>query len=104
MEKLPREVVVSWFRERVLEGLGLLEPPVLAVQRANREGAKPETRHWQARVPRTSRVVRVSQQLRPGQDRSEVILFPSPGDNYLCSIRKHLPAQNVEFSVKKQKF
>ncbi|XP_043965426.1 inhibin alpha chain isoform X1 [Gambusia affinis] len=80
MEKLPREVVVSWFRERVLEGLGLLEPPVLAVQRANREGAKPETRHWQARVPRTSRVVRVSQQLRPGQDRSEVILFPSPAD------------------------
>ncbi|XP_023185076.1 inhibin alpha chain isoform X1 [Xiphophorus maculatus] len=79
-EKLPRGVVESWFRKRILEGLGLLEPPVLAAQRANRDGAKPETRQWQARVPGTSRVVRVSQQPSPGQDRSEVILFPCPAD------------------------
>ncbi|XP_005813982.1 inhibin alpha chain isoform X2 [Xiphophorus maculatus] len=82
-EKLPRGVVESWFRKRILEGLGLLEPPVLAAQRANRDGAKPETRQWQARVPGTSRVVRVSQQPSPGQDRSEVILFPCPDASWV---------------------
>ncbi|KAM4710627.1 inhibin alpha chain [Anableps anableps] len=73
-EKLPRGVVVSWFRERLLEGLGLLEPPLLVEQKPNWEGAKP------ARVPRTSRAVWVSQQPSPGQDISEMILFPSPAD------------------------
>ncbi|KAM4537899.1 inhibin alpha chain [Fundulus diaphanus] len=76
-EKLPRGVVVSWFRERVLEGLGLLEPPLIE-QRPNRERAKPETRHRQPRVPRTSRAVRVSHQTSPDQDISEMILFPIP--------------------------
>ncbi|MEQ2207467.1 hypothetical protein XENOCAPTIV_012830 [Xenoophorus captivus] len=43
-EKLPRGVVVSWVWERVLEGLGLSEPPLIIEQRPNQERAKPEDR------------------------------------------------------------
>ncbi|MED6253029.1 hypothetical protein ATANTOWER_021000 [Ataeniobius toweri] len=76
-EKLPRGVVVSWVWERVLEGLGLSEPPLIIEQRPNQERAKPEVRRQQARVPRTSRTVRVGHETSPDQDISEMILFPS---------------------------
>ncbi|MEQ2288721.1 hypothetical protein AMECASPLE_025679 [Ameca splendens] len=77
-EKLPRGVVVSWVWERVLEGLGLSEPPLIIEQRPNQERAKPEVRRQQARVARTSRTVRVGHETSPDQGISEMILFPSP--------------------------
>uniref|UniRef100_A0A3Q2CWX5 Inhibin alpha chain n=1 Tax=Cyprinodon variegatus TaxID=28743 RepID=A0A3Q2CWX5_CYPVA len=72
-EKLPRGVVVSWFRERVLEGLGLLQPPLFIEHSPNQERTRREARHRQARVPQTSRP-----QSSLHHHPSELILFPSP--------------------------
>lgn len=77
-EKLPRGVVVSWFRERVMEGLGLLQPPLFIEHSPNQERTRREARHRQARVPRTSRP-----QSSLHHHPSELILFPSPGEKWL---------------------
>ncbi|XP_036395917.1 inhibin alpha chain [Megalops cyprinoides] len=73
-EGLPRAVVLDWFKQRVLEGLGLEGPPVpheepLAGTRAE---APPEH-------PASARVGRAAWEERrgPQQDASRVILFPS---------------------------
>ncbi|XP_036947486.1 inhibin alpha chain isoform X1 [Acanthopagrus latus] len=69
-EELPREAVVSWFRERLLEGLGLEEPP-------DGETAQPGARQAPRRAPRTSRTAWVNHGTSPDQDTSQIILFPS---------------------------
>ncbi|KAE8278506.1 Inhibin alpha chain Precursor [Larimichthys crocea] len=49
-EELPREAVLSWFKERVLEGLGLEEPPPTTAP----DTAQPEeSRRATRRAPRT---------------------------------------------------
>ncbi|XP_074482844.1 inhibin alpha chain [Sebastes fasciatus] len=68
-EELSREAVLSWFRERVLEGLGLEEPPLTTAQ--------PEARRAPRRAPRTSRTAWVNHQTSPTQETSQIILFPS---------------------------
>nr|XP_019967957.1 PREDICTED: inhibin alpha chain [Paralichthys olivaceus] len=78
-EELCREAVLSWFSGRVLEGLGLDEPPVASAQgpdvgTAQREGA----RHVHVRAPRASRTTRVDHRTSPTEDKSQIILFPSP--------------------------
>ncbi|XP_036947488.1 inhibin alpha chain isoform X2 [Acanthopagrus latus] len=72
-EELPREAVVSWFRERLLEGLGLEEPP-------DGETAQPGARQAPRRAPRTSRTAWVNHGTSPDQDTSQIILFPSSGE------------------------
>ncbi|XP_067438990.1 inhibin alpha chain [Thunnus thynnus] len=77
-EELSREVVLSWFRERVLEGLGLEEPPVDTVVRGpDRDMAGPEERHAPRRTPRTSRTAWVNHHTSPNQETFQIILFPS---------------------------
>ncbi|XP_070711987.1 inhibin alpha chain [Pempheris klunzingeri] len=73
-EELPREVVLSWFRERVLEGLGLEEPPP-----ASPDGDTVHTGavHAPRRAPRTSSTAWVNHRTGPSQDTSQIILFPS---------------------------
>lgn len=82
-EELPREAVLSWFRERVLEGLGLEEPPQSIVQGADGDAAQPEARHAPRRAPRTSRTARVNRQTSLNQEMSQIILFPSSGEVFL---------------------
>ncbi|XP_026157976.1 inhibin alpha chain [Mastacembelus armatus] len=76
-EELSREAVLSWFTERVLEGLGLEEPPVGTRQGPNGHMAQAEARlrHW--RAPRTSRTARVSHQASLNKETSQIILFPT---------------------------
>ncbi|XP_031708156.1 inhibin alpha chain [Anarrhichthys ocellatus] len=76
-EELSREAVLSWFRERVLEGLGLEQPPLTTVQGPDRDTAQQEARHASWRAPRTSRTAWVNRQTSPTQETSEIILFPS---------------------------
>ncbi|XP_024864005.1 inhibin alpha chain isoform X2 [Kryptolebias marmoratus] len=66
-EELPRGVLLSWFRERVLEALGLEEPPVVQ----GPEG------HGHMRVPRSSRAAWGRHRTSPDQEASERILFPT---------------------------
>jgi len=79
-EELPRGAVLSWFREQVLEGLGLEEPPLSAVQGPDKDAAQPEMRRMHMRVPGTSRAVRVNRQTGSDQDTSQIILFSSSGE------------------------
>lgn len=79
-EELPREAVVSWFRERLLEGLELEEPPPTTVQSPDGETAQPGVRQAPRRAPRTSRTARVNHGTSPGQETSQIILFPSSGE------------------------
>ncbi|XP_029305071.1 inhibin alpha chain isoform X2 [Cottoperca gobio] len=76
-EEFPREAVLSWFRERILEGLGLEEPPLTTVQGPERDMAQPEARPAPRRVPRSSRTTWVNHPTSPTQETSEIILFPS---------------------------
>ncbi|XP_035533471.1 inhibin alpha chain isoform X2 [Morone saxatilis] len=79
-EELPREAVLSWFRERVLEGLGLEEPLPTRVQSLDGDTAQPESRHAPRRAPRTSRTAWVNHQSSLNQETSQIIVFPSSGE------------------------
>lgn len=81
-EELSREAVLSWFRERVLEGLGLEEPPL--VHGPDRDMAQPEARHAPRRAPRTSRTAWVNHQSSPTKETSQIILFPGSGEKLCC--------------------
>ncbi|XP_044044003.1 inhibin alpha chain isoform X2 [Siniperca chuatsi] len=78
-EELSREAVLSWFRERVLEGLGLEEPPKTTVLGPYGDMAQPQARHAPRRAPRTSRTAWVNHGTSPNQEMSQIILFPSSG-------------------------
>ncbi|XP_049426316.1 inhibin alpha chain [Epinephelus fuscoguttatus] len=75
-EELSREAVLSWFRERVLEGLEL-EEPLTTVQGPDGNMAHPEARRTPRRVPRTSRTAWVNPETSLTQETSQIILFPS---------------------------
>ncbi|XP_047432665.1 inhibin alpha chain isoform X2 [Mugil cephalus] len=77
-EELSRDAVLSWFRERVLEGLGLEEPPPTTVQDPDGDTAQARARHQ--RVPRTSRAAWVNHRTSPYEESSQMILFPSFGE------------------------
>ncbi|XP_072235601.1 inhibin alpha chain [Leuresthes tenuis] len=93
-EELPRGAVLSWFREHVLEGLGLEEPPLSAVQGPDRDAAQPEMRRLHVRVPRTSRAVRVNRQISSDQDTSQIILFSSSDSS--CAITDSAPRETSD--------
>lgn len=87
-EELPRDAVLSLFRERVLEGLGLEEPPRSTVQGVDGDMARPEVRLPPWRALRTRRMARPSRQSGPSQETSQIILFPRSGE-YLFFHLKH---------------
>lgn len=75
-EELSRGAVLSWFKVRVLEGLGLEEPPLSTLQGPDADRVPPDTRHLHQRAHRTSRTSWVNPQTRPNQESSQIILFP----------------------------
>ncbi|RVE75284.1 hypothetical protein OJAV_G00014930 [Oryzias javanicus] len=74
-EKLPKEVVVSWFRERVLESLGLEKAPPNKTRGGS--GANLETWETLVRAPRSKRGALDLNQSGAGRGTSEMILFPT---------------------------
>ncbi|XP_061572026.1 inhibin alpha chain [Cololabis saira] len=76
-EELSREVVLSWFRERVLEELGVKGPPLAMVQGPDRNVAQLRMRHLHTRVLRTRRSMWVNRQTSPDIEKTQMILFPS---------------------------
>ncbi|XP_071767435.2 inhibin alpha chain [Centroberyx gerrardi] len=76
-DELPREVVLAWFKERVLEGLGL-EPPVPSVQGPDGGMARAEARQGRRRSSRTGRTAWINHHHHnQNQENSQIILFPS---------------------------
>ncbi|XP_074520894.1 inhibin alpha chain [Halichoeres trimaculatus] len=75
-DELPREAVLSWFRERVLEGLDLEEAPGVSVQ--DSDGGEEGRRGPPSalRISRTS-TVRINQKKSQSQETTQVIVFPS---------------------------
>ncbi|XP_017571284.1 inhibin alpha chain [Pygocentrus nattereri] len=71
-EDVPREVVLLWLKQRILEELGLEEPPLLTLQRPLGARVDRAAQHGASRVSRATRVER-----RHHQETSQVILFPS---------------------------
>ncbi|XP_045915189.1 inhibin alpha chain [Micropterus dolomieu] len=76
-EELSREVVLSWFRERVLEELELEEPPMTTLQGPDSDTAQPHARHAPRRASRTSKTAWVNHGTSLNQEMSQIILFPS---------------------------
>ncbi|KAF0045715.1 inhibin alpha chain [Scophthalmus maximus] len=78
-EDVSREAVLSWLSGRVLEGLGLDEPPVATVQGPDVDMAQQGRagRLHRRAPPRTSSTTWVSHGASPNQDVSQIILFPS---------------------------
>ncbi|XP_030637586.1 inhibin alpha chain [Chanos chanos] len=72
-DELPRTVVLDWLRHRILEGLGLKEPPVPVLQRPPGVRMEMTAHHRGTRVSRATWVNRK----RLHQESSQVILFPS---------------------------
>ncbi|XP_030012784.1 inhibin alpha chain [Sphaeramia orbicularis] len=71
-EETPREEVVSWFKERILDGLGLEEPPAATVR-----GPDEDTRKPSRRPPKRSRTTWVNEDIHLKHDTPEIIVFPS---------------------------
>lgn len=84
-EELSRGAVLSWFKVRVLEGLGLEEPPLSTLQGPDADRVPPDTRHLHQRAHRTSRTSWVNPQTRPNQESSQIILFPGSGEKFFCT-------------------
>ncbi|XP_039997991.1 inhibin alpha chain [Xiphias gladius] len=93
-EELSREAVLSWFRERVLEGLRLEEPPVATVQATDVDGAQPGARHRHRRAPRSSRTAWVNHRTSPNKEMFQIIVFPSPDSS--CARSDSAPGEKTE--------
>ncbi|XP_029930776.1 inhibin alpha chain [Myripristis murdjan] len=74
-DELPRDVVLTWFKERVLEGLGV-EAPVPTVQGPDGGRAQGAAGHRHQRSSRIGRTAWVNHS-NQNQQSSEIILFPS---------------------------
>ncbi|KAJ8403437.1 hypothetical protein AAFF_G00352090 [Aldrovandia affinis] len=88
-DELPRSVVLEWFKQRVLDELGLDKPPVPTVQRP--PGVQVEAAHR----PLVSRVGRAAwaERRRPHHETSQVILFPSLDST--CAHNVILPSEGA---------
>lgn len=78
-EELPREAVLSWLAERVLEGLGLEDAPQTTMRGPSGDTVLPQTRLASRWAPWASRPGRVNQRTTGNQETSEIILFPNSG-------------------------
>lgn len=78
-EELSRETALSWVRERILQGLGLEEPPVATARDADGGRAQPVTRHMHHSAARIRRTTWDDHRSSPVQETSQIILFPSSG-------------------------
>nr|XP_015802169.2 inhibin alpha chain [Nothobranchius furzeri] len=76
-EELPRGVILSWFKERVLENLGLEKPPLTRVRGPGEDTTPPNVEQRHRRVLRTTRAVRENHEPSRDRETSQVILFPS---------------------------
>lgn len=89
-EDLPQELVLDWFKKRILERLQLEKPPVLTQQNLSNQRVHVVAQHKARRVRRETWLER-----RQYQEISQVILFPSSGESILnCNrllfkIKKH---------------
>lgn len=79
-EELPRDAVLSLFRERVLEGLGPEEPPQSRALGVDGYMARPEVRLPPWRALRTRRMAQPSRQSSQSQETFQIILFPRSGE------------------------
>ncbi|XP_023121571.1 inhibin alpha chain-like [Amphiprion ocellaris] len=92
-EELPREDVLAWFRQRVLDGLGLEGPPLPG---PDGDVAPAGSRHLHQRAPRMSRTTWVSHETRPDQEASQMILFP--GSDSSCATSSPGETTNTHFT------
>ncbi|XP_076011361.1 inhibin alpha chain [Genypterus blacodes] len=92
-DELPREAVLDWLRESVLEGLGLEEPPVPTPQGPDGNTEGPEAMHGHHRYPRTSWTAWVNQNQAnsPNYETSQIILFPSSDSS--CTRSDSVPGE-----------
>uniref|UniRef100_A0A672M9E8 Inhibin alpha chain n=1 Tax=Sinocyclocheilus grahami TaxID=75366 RepID=A0A672M9E8_SINGR len=70
--KLPRDMVLGWLKSRILDGLGMDEPPLPVLQLPTQQAVNKVVHHVASRMTREIRVER-----RHHQESSQVILFPS---------------------------
>ncbi|KAM4602190.1 inhibin alpha chain [Polymixia lowei] len=77
-DELPREVVLDWFKRRVLDGLGLEEPPAASGQGPDGGMAPSVARQGRWRSSRTSRAAWADNHHNQHLENSQIILFPSP--------------------------
>ncbi|XP_048054454.1 inhibin alpha chain [Megalobrama amblycephala] len=70
-DELPRDMVLGWLKRRILEGLGMDEPPLPVLQLPTRPAVDRVGQHAASRMKRETRVER-----RRHQESSQVILFP----------------------------
>lgn len=73
-DELPRDMVLGWLKRRILEGLGMDEPPLPVLQLPTRPAVDRVVQHAASRMKRETRVER-----RRHQESSQVILFPGSG-------------------------
>lgn len=76
---------MSWFSDRVLDGLGLEQPPVDTVQGADRDKARAKERLAPQRTLRTRRTTQVNHDTKTKQETTQIILFPSSGEQLLLT-------------------
>ncbi|XP_059427299.1 inhibin alpha chain [Carassius carassius] len=71
-DELPRDMVLCWLKRRILDGLGMDEPPLPVLHLPKQQAVNKVVHHVASRMTRETRVER-----RHHQETSQVILFPS---------------------------
>ncbi|XP_062302766.1 inhibin alpha chain [Osmerus eperlanus] len=76
-EDMPNQVILDWFRQRVLDGLGLDKAPPLVPRDPEVGRQRTEAGHSQRRSFRVGRAAWAHHNQRQHQENTQVILFPS---------------------------
>jgi len=82
-EDMPNQVILDWFRQRVLDGLGLDKAPLLVPLDPEVGRQRPEAGHSQRRSFRVGRAAWAHHHQRQHQENTQVILFPSTGEKLI---------------------
>lgn len=80
-DELPRDMVHGWLKRRILDSLGMDEPPLPVLQLPTQQAVNKVVHHVALRMTRETRVER-----RHHQESSQVILFPSSGELVSCPL------------------
>ncbi|XP_015214647.1 inhibin alpha chain [Lepisosteus oculatus] len=93
-EDLPKNIILDWFKQRVLDALGLKEPPITSASHSASERGDLAQHPVSARVGRAA----WTERRRIHQETSQIILFPSTDSTCAHSLDLPSPKRTGHFT------
>ncbi|KAJ8004135.1 hypothetical protein DPEC_G00155630 [Dallia pectoralis] len=93
-DEVPRDVLLDWFKQHLLDGLGLEKPPEPSLQASEGGKVRVEVGHGHRRATRVGRAAWAQDHRRHHQENHEqVILFPSTDST--CGTQASIPEEKA---------